>query len=381
MIVRLLTLSVVGLFMSPVALADRLLDFSAKMEINKELLASGAETVFSEDGFANDLPTGTLSDIVQRPSKESLATGRSAKDTQIYKLVAPSVVLIVTKEGLGSGSLLSSAGDILTNYHVVKGYSTVAVIFKPEKEGVAPGRNDVKLGEVVRFDQVADLALLRVREVPPGRTPVRLGSSDDISVGADVHAIGHPTGEAWTYTTGIISQYRLAYKWKNSGDDIQHIADIVQTQTPINSGNSGGPLISDAGALVGVNSFKAAGGEGLNFAVSVDDVKRFLLRSNQASSPPVGSPNVPECKPKTLSKYRSQDNKSQITSLDMFCDGRASAEYVVSDDASAPIFLRVDRNGDGKADVIFFDLKRSGKWDVFLVGRQIFRPMVFGRLS
>jgi S1-C subfamily serine protease len=133
MIVRLLTLSVVGLFMSPVALADRLLDFSAKMEINKELLASGAETVFSEDGFANDLPTGTLSDIVQRPSKESLATGRSAKDTQIYKLVAPSVVLIVTKEGLGSGSLLSSAGDILTNYHVVKGYSTVAVIFKPEK--------------------------------------------------------------------------------------------------------------------------------------------------------------------------------------------------------------------------------------------------------
>jgi hypothetical protein len=113
-----------------------------------------------------------------------------------------------------------------------------------------------------------------------------------------------------------------------------------------------------------VNSFKAPGSEGLNFAVSVDDVKRFLLRSSEASSPGAGSTNATRCKPKVLSKYRSQDNTSQVTSLDMFCDGRASGEYVVPDRASAPIFLRVDRNGDGKADVIFFDLKRSGKWDI-----------------
>jgi S1-C subfamily serine protease len=365
MIERLLTLSVVTLLtmISP-TLADGLPDFSAKMEVNEDNRASGVETSFLEEGLAVGLPTGALSDMLQKPSRELLTTSRSAKDTQIYKLIAPSVVLIVVKDGLGSGSLLSSSGDILTNYHVVKGFNTVAVIFKPEKEGVAPGRDDVKLGEVVRFDPVTDLALLRAKEVPPGRNPIRLGSSDDISVGADVHAIGHPTGEAWTYTTGIISQYRLAYKWKSSGDDVQHTADIIQTQTPINSGNSGGPLINDAGALVGVNSFKAPGSEGLNFAVSVDDVKRFLLRSNQANSSPVGSTNAPECKPKILSKYRSQDNTSQITSLDMFCDGRPSGEYVVPDKASASIFLRVDRNGDGKADVIFFDLKRSGKWDI-----------------
>ena len=135
-------------------------------------------------------------------------------------------------------------------------------------------------------------------------------------------------------------------------------------RTPINSGNSGGPLISDDGALVGVNSFKAPGGEGLNFAVSVDDVKRFLLRSYEASSRASGSSKINECKPKVLSKYRSLDNTSQITSLDMFCDGKASGEFVVPDKPSASIFLRVDRNGDGKADVIFFDLKRSGKWDI-----------------
>jgi S1-C subfamily serine protease len=77
-----------------------------------------------------------------------------------------------------------------------------------------------------------------------------------------------PTGEAWTYTTGVISQYRRAYEWQAEGDPIKHKADIIQTQTPINPGNSGGPLLGDTGNLIGVNSFKASG-EGLNFAVSV----------------------------------------------------------------------------------------------------------------
>jgi len=146
-----------------------------------------------------------------------------------------------------------------------------------------------------------------------------------------------------------------------AGEDVQHVADVVQTQTPINFGNSGGPLISDAGTLIGVNSFKAPEGEGLNFAVSVDDVKRFLLRT---AAPATSANSNANCKPKVLSKYRSSDNSSSITSLDMFCDGRASGEYVIPDKASAAVFLRVDRNGDGKADVIFFDLKRSGKWDI-----------------
>jgi S1-C subfamily serine protease len=77
--------------------------------------------------------------------------------------------------------------------------------------------------------------------------------------------IGHPTGEAWSYTTGVISQYRQNYEWQAEGNSIRHRADIIQTQTPINPGNSGGPLLSDSSNLIGVNSFKS-GGEGLNFA-------------------------------------------------------------------------------------------------------------------
>jgi S1-C subfamily serine protease len=180
----------------------------------------------------------------------------------------------------------------------------------------------------------------------------------------DVHAIGHPTGEAWTYTTGVISQYRLAYQWEAEGDPIKHRADTIQTQTPINPGNSGGPLLSDLGNLIGVNSFKA-GGEGLNFAVAVDEVRKFLGRAGNRSAQ---SPKTPKsdtgCKPKELSQFRSEQNDATVVSFDMFCTGKDTGELVTPDDKSQAIFLRVDRNGDGRVDLIIFDLKRSGRWDL-----------------
>jgi S1-C subfamily serine protease len=239
----------------------------------------------------------------------------------------------------------------------------VAVVFKPTIEGAEPTRDDIKVGQVVKYDEITDLALIKVSDVPMGRTPIRLGVNEEISVGADVHAIGHPTGETWTYTTGIISQYRMGYSWKSDGEEFKHKADIIQTQTPINPGNSGGPLVSDAGSLIGVNSFKATG-EALNFAVSVDEVKRFLLRSGSRTAKKIADEKKADCTPKALTKFRDKDNSATITSYDMFCNGKTSGEYVTPDKQADAVFLRVDRNGDGKADIIFFDLKRRGKWDI-----------------
>jgi hypothetical protein len=185
-----------------------------------------------------------------------------------------------------------------------------------------------------------------------------LGDSSEISVGADVHAIGHPTGEAWTYTAGVISQYRLGYEWTAKGENLKHKADVIQTQTPINPGNSGGPLISDSGTLIGVNSFKAPGSEGLNFAISVEDVKRFVTRPGNKIS------EAPACKPKAFSSWRSKANDSTVTAYDLTCSGGINANYIVRDKKSDPIMLSWDRNGDGKPDVIFFDFKRQGKWEL-----------------
>lgn len=113
-----------------------------------------------------------LSNFAQNPVTETTGRVRSAKDAQIYKTISPGVALIVTKEGFGSGSLLDTAGDILTNWHVVKGYEYVGVAFKPTTEGKEPTRDDIKLGKVVKYDEISVLALVKATEVPLGRLPV-----------------------------------------------------------------------------------------------------------------------------------------------------------------------------------------------------------------
>ena len=109
--------------------------------------------------------------------------------------------------------------------------------------------------------------------------PLAIGDTGKLQVGADVHAIGHPTGQAWTYTRGIVSQIRRDYAWK-AGRQVQHKATVIQTQTPINPGNSGGPLLDDGLASGRHQQLQRAKAEGLNFAVSAEDVKAFLARKD-----------------------------------------------------------------------------------------------------
>jgi Trypsin-like peptidase domain len=211
----------------------------------------------------------------------------------------------------------------------------------------------------------ADLALVKVADSPVARNPLRLGDMGEISVGADVHAIGHPTGEQWTYTTGVISQYRIGAEW--STDNVKHKADVIQTQTPINPGNSGGPLISDSGSLIGVNSFKRSDAEGLNFAVAVDEVKKFLARKGSRSvQEGTVAKNQNNCEAKQVASWRDKEHNANVYGYDTNCGGKLNAEYIVPDKQSDPIMLRADRNGDGRADVIYFDFQRRGKWDLSL---------------
>jgi S1-C subfamily serine protease len=113
-------------------------NFSTKMELSGTPAQLKVPLVINLDEFTNDIPTNQLSKLAQNPISENAGASRSAKDTQIYRMASPSVVLVLNKEGIGSGSLVSSAGDILTNWHVVKGYSYVAIVFKPAVEGKEP---------------------------------------------------------------------------------------------------------------------------------------------------------------------------------------------------------------------------------------------------
>ena len=109
-----------------------------------------------------DIPTAQLLEMAQHPVQDSTASTRSAKDAEIYRTLSPSVVEVRTKDGLGSGSLVSSSGEIITNAHVVADSTVVAIVFMPATEGAKPGPDDMKIGRVVKYDQVPDLALVKV---------------------------------------------------------------------------------------------------------------------------------------------------------------------------------------------------------------------------
>ncbi|WP_342712879.1 serine protease [Bradyrhizobium sp. B124] len=283
-------------------------------------------------------------------------TGRGRHDSEIYRALSPSVVIIVTDTSLGSGSYIGLGDSILTNWHVVKGFNKVALLFKPTTEGAKPSEADIEIADVVKVDPTRDLALLHISATPRDLKPIALGSEADIQVGADVHAIGHPTGEAWTYTKGFVSQYRKDYPWKD--EEGNHKASVIQTQTPINPGNSGGPLLSDDGKLIGVNTFKAKG-EALNFAVSIADVQAFLGKEGQTiAKAPVA------CKTKKIYEGRDRKNVALLVQYDTNCDGKVDYSFVTPDDISKPIAAYVDTNFDGKADISIEDRNRDQKWDI-----------------
>lgn len=316
---------------------------------------------------SSDLPIVQLSRIARQPTSEATGQTRSAADAQVYRTVSPSVVMVVAGDSVGSGSVVRVFGDVLTNWHVVRGHTEVAIVFKPATEGQIPGKDEIFTGSVANYDEVADLALVKVGSPPGGTHILRLADSSEINVGLDVHAIGHPQAGRWTYTKGIISQYQLGVEWPGE-DGTKHKADLIQTQTPINPGNSGGPLISESGKLLGVNTFKMKG-EGLNFAISVDDVKKFLARTgNRTAEAKAAPPAKSECVPKKVTTWRNKENNAALVGIDMLCSGKMDAVLVTPDDQSQEVQLKVDRNHDGKADVIYFDFKRRGKLGHVLVG-------------
>ena len=104
----------------------------------------------------------------------------------------------------------------------------------------------------------------------------------------------------------------------------------------------------------------------LNFAVSVDDVKRFLARQGNRFASPSDSTSPPKknCEPKEISRSRNKANDAVVVEYDIDCSGRVDADYVIPDKKTEAIRLLRDRNGDGQSDVVYFDFERRGKWDL-----------------
>lgn len=158
------------------------------------------------------------------------------------------------RRGLGSGVIISTDGYILTNFHVIDGAEEIEIALKDRRTASA---------KVIGSDAPSDLAVLKIEEA--NLTALALADSDKVQVGDVVLAVGNPLGIGQTVTMGIISA-----KGRSTGLSNGSFEDFLQTDAPINQGNSGGALVSSSGDLIGINSqiLSPSGGSiGIGFAI------------------------------------------------------------------------------------------------------------------
>ena len=180
-----------------------------------------------------------------------------AKHIKTYKTRADmissstkSCVTVKADDGHGSGFIISTDGYIITNHHVIEGSKEISILFD----------NGFNIpAEVVYSNADFDLALIKLKG--KGFTPLPLGNSEKTVVGSDVFAIGTPKLEEFgqTVTRGILSAKRT-FEGRN----------FLQTDASVHGGNSGGPLLNEAGEVVGINTYKFRGSEGLNLSIPIE---------------------------------------------------------------------------------------------------------------
>ena len=250
-------------------------------------VAATATTFLDGGGGASNTTTVIRQSALAASGANRSTVGDGLTAADIYQRYAPGVVFVRSEivqqvdnpfdpfggaqrsEATGSGFVIDTAGDILTNNHVIAGARAVTVQFADHKTVKA---------KVVGRDPSTDLALLKVDPEGLALKALPLGSSKDVKVGDPTIAIGNPFGLDRTLTTGVVSALQREIPAPNGWK----ITDVIQTDAAINPGNSGGPLIDAAGRVIGINSQIETGGGasqgnvGIGFAVPIDTAKSIL---------------------------------------------------------------------------------------------------------
>jgi S1-C subfamily serine protease len=274
-------------------------------------VAGGTVALIGASLFGSSGHTTTIREIVREfaPAQNSIDQKQRNSLTlrDIYRRDAPGVVQVTStakvtlprndwfgnpfglpgtevQQSLGSGFVIDKAGYIVTNYHVVAEAETVQVSFS---------NNDEMKAVIVGKDSSTDVALLKVRASSRALRPLQLGNSDSVQVGDQVAAIGNPFGLDRSITLGIVSALHRSLT-SPGGTPIDR---VIQTDAPLNHGNSGGPLLNAQGEVVGVSSAittgdtGSQGNVGIGFAIpinTVSDVVAQLKASGHAEHPFLG---------------------------------------------------------------------------------------------
>ncbi len=226
------------------------------------------------------------------PPVDAKSVGKGNAVSRIYRAESPGVAFVEAEErpkpsspsdlfgvpqgggtATGSGFVLDTDGDILTNNHVVSGAQSIHV-----KLG---GTDTTYNAKVVGRDPATDLALLKIDAPSSDLHPLPLGNSSSVQVGDPVVAIGNPFGLDQTATTGIVSALQRQIQAPNGFA----ISNVIQTDASINPGNSGGPLLNSAGQVIGITSQIETGGGsgsvGIGFAIPSNTARQVVSQLQQ----------------------------------------------------------------------------------------------------
>ena len=248
--------------------------------------AVAAAAVIGGGGFALGAVTAEPGRAASPPAAAAQQAGTAQRAgtagagyADVVRKVLPSVVLIRTASGLGSGVVLDGKGNIVTNAHVAGNATT----FEVQLSGDPQPRQATLVGTYPG----SDLAVIRVGNAD-GMIPASFGKSDQAQVGDVVLAVGNPLGLSGSVTEGIISATgRVVTEPATASSPGTVLPDAIQTSAPINPGNSGGALVNTAGQVIGIPTAGASSAQGIGFAIPADlarDIAGQLITSGHVTS-------------------------------------------------------------------------------------------------
>lgn len=238
----------------------------------------------------------------QIPPVDNSTNTNSMSLPDLFTKVEKSVVQVTEQDNsnelgsrLGSGFVYDKDGHVITNYHVVVPGSN-----NNDELQVSFLDGNVYSAELVGFDQFADLAVIKVKNITSDKlTPLPLANSTNLRIGETVVAIGNPFGLSGSMTVGIVSGLGRLLPSNENGENLGttssfSIPNIIQTDAAINPGNSGGPLIDTQGRVIGINTaiFSNTGVySGVGFAIpsnTISKVAQSLIQTGSYRHPYIG---------------------------------------------------------------------------------------------
>ncbi len=199
------------------------------------------------------------------------ATPAPAYSAQVYQAILPSLVIIQTQRenaeedqrfGVGGGVVINDSGDILTALHVVDDAAEIEILFVDGTQVTA---------EIISAEPKNDIAVLHPNRPPELIVPAILGNPGAMRIGDEAYAVGNPFGLAASMSAGVISGFDRSFSIENSD---QRLEGLIQFDTAVNPGNSGGPLLNRQGQVIGIVTALANPSEqdffvGIGFAVPI----------------------------------------------------------------------------------------------------------------